>query len=294
MDRTRPHLRQPRYGDLTQGTVFSCASTLRYEGCHVFGLTITARCDVAQNKYPVLNYLPVVALHDWLSRDGLDILISQEQNDQAGNLRGMLKQANVSESLLLSLSLQKIAATHFPTDTGTSAQKKNAEKFATHIKLMDDFNEVLKAQNQDVTYGWFKKNRPKSIEQLIHRLSRHDVLGHYLLERLSLDDQLRQGYVCLLREVQTLPKSISDRLGKGIDCTTYSNLCHNGSPMAFQLVISVDDLAMPIIEVASPTMEHILQAFSQLFGRIGVADPVPAAISGLISTCLAESEGVRG
>lgn len=291
MDRTRPHLRQPRYGSITQGTVFSCVTTTRYEHCEVYGLTITARCDVAQEKYPILNYLPVVKLGDWLKRDGLDILVNQETNEQAGSLRAKLRQFNISENLLDVIPLENIAKVHFPLDIPQKTQKKFNEKFHEHTKIMKEFNQIIELGDASNIYEWFLTKRRKSLENLIHRLGRHEVLGYYLLEALSLDHEFRDGYVCLLREVQTLPRSISERIGRGIDSETYNRL--SGEELYhLGLKIPLGSLAMPITEIASPTIEHILQIFSQLFGRIGVADPVPGAIEELLALCLTPTEGV--
>jgi hypothetical protein len=51
---------KPTLGLLSQGTIFSCASAEDYPDCLVHGLVITARCDIAQSKVPIFNYLPVV------------------------------------------------------------------------------------------------------------------------------------------------------------------------------------------------------------------------------------------
>ena len=60
------YISAPKLGFLTQGTLFTCAAAEDYGGCNVHGLVITARCDVAQNKAAVFNYLPVVSLDDWV------------------------------------------------------------------------------------------------------------------------------------------------------------------------------------------------------------------------------------
>lgn len=59
------------------------------------------------------------------------------------------------------------------------------------------------------------------------------------------------------------------------------------------LFIPDDDLAMPITEIASPTMEHVLQAFSNLFGRIGVADPDEGVIGSIVDLCLDDKSGAQ-
>ncbi|WP_176082921.1 hypothetical protein [Martelella sp. HB161492] len=275
---------------MTQGTVFSCAKSIRYSKCDVFGLTITARCDVAQDKYPVLNYLPVVKLQDWLRRDGLDILVSQERNEQNGRLRSILKSADVSDALIGSIPLSDIAEIHFPIKEGEKTKNKISEQFRDHIVSMKEFEELNEKNDFNLIYTWFRDKKPKSIETLIKRLIRHEVLGYYILESLSIDDTREIGFVCLLREVQTLPRSISTQLGKGIDHETYHDLCENIS-LAFNLDIPRGEMAMPIVEVYSPTIEHILQAFSHLFGRIGVADPRPESVSAFLSDSLKNNRG---
>jgi hypothetical protein len=47
---------------------------------------------------------------------------------------------------------------------------------------------------------------------------------------------------------------------------------------------------MPITEIASPTIEHIMQSFSNVFGRIGVADPAEEVIGKILDSCLNDAE----
>ena len=289
----RPNLRRPTYGSITQGTVFSCAHAARYEGCEVFGLTITARCDVAQRKYPVLNYLPVVRLTDWLRRDGLDILVETERNEQSGQLGKILRQANISESLPLSVPHQEIAKVHFPLNEGTKAKKSSAERFHSLIREIDEFDDLAN-KDESSQYGWFCENRKSKVVDIVRRLSKHAVLGHYFFETLSHEGNRSDGYVCLLREVNTIPRQIAEKLGSGLDGASYEDLCGGGGVSMVSLVIPRDDLAMPICEIASPTMEHVLQVFSNLFGRIGVADPDENLIGGIVEACLRQNSGNPG
>ena len=182
----RPQLHLPTYGHITQGTIFCCARAPRYNACHVHGLVITARCDVAQRKYPVLNYLPVVSLPDWLRHDGLDILIDDELSTQNGTMKSMLREANISPSLVSSVSLETIAEVHFRTDQGTRNQIRLAIRFREHITLIEEFNSIQETSNIDELFSWFCKIRPGQVKSLIQRLNRHAVLGHYFFETLSL------------------------------------------------------------------------------------------------------------
>jgi len=44
---------------------------------------------------------------------------------------------------------------------------------------------------------------------------------------------------------------------------------------------TLTDFAMPIGEIVSPYVEHLLQTFSHLFGRIGLPDPDRAKVDEL-------------
>ncbi len=290
MSSIRPHIHRPRYGEITQGTIFCCAQATRYESCEVYGLAITARCDVAQRKYPILNYLPIIDLNEWLRRDGLDILVEQELNEQTGKLGALLRQANISPSLPDAVPLTRIADTHFPEGSGNKAQKNAAKSFREHVALIEDFKKVVGGGDAAAQFEWLRINRPKQIESLINRLSRHQVLGHYLFEEIWPEDGKKSGYVCLLREVATLPRNVAEELGRGLSCDRYQELCSQ-LKASTGLSIAREELAMPISLVGSPTIEHVLQAFSNLFGRIGIADPQAEVIGNIVEKCLSKEIG---
>lgn len=271
--RSRPDLASALLGKITQGTVFSCARAERYHNCEVYGIIITARCDIAQKKYPVLNFLPVVRLKDWLCRDGLYILRENKLSEYMGAIKNMLKEKDLSTNLLPYTSFEKIKNEYFSSSKSTSKkEKKTNERFCeltTKHKYLDEGD--IEKDSKSI-YQWFVKENPRKIDEIIKRLSRHDVLGYYFFETLSEGRGEDQGYVCLLREVGTLPKKVAEKLGSGLTYEEYRNISgdmYSGLGLTFK----VDNFAMPIVQVNSPTLEHLLQSFGNLFGRIGVEDP---------------------
>jgi len=186
----RPHLVQPKLGKLTQGSIFCCAVASGYPGSRVYGLTITARCDVAQDKYPVLNYLPVVELKDWLRVDGLEILKETETREQNGRLTGALKQANVSPSIRTSISLEEIARVHFPQDVGPKVKRRSSKIFTELVAEVNEFNRILVEENGELQMKWFLNHRSSSVSDLIRRLVKHDILGFYFFENIFEDEKL--------------------------------------------------------------------------------------------------------
>jgi len=284
---SRPILRNAEIGRITQGTIFSCAVAERYEDTNVFGLTITARCDVAQEKYHILNYLPVVSLADWLQNDGLDIMIDRERKEIMGSVRSIMKEASVSSSLIDAVGLISIAETHFPIGTSTKAEKARNERFSRYVTRYTDLSATSFA-SRNIGLTWFRRNGPSRIKELITELSRHTLQGYYFLEQLQIDDE-PVGYVALLREVTPLQRNVVSDLAKGISKEHWRQIYESGGGVALRF--DKDDFAMPISQVGSPTIEHIMQCFSNLFGRIGVADPSAAILGRMIAThCPDEGE----
>ena len=275
---------------ITQGTVFCCAQATRYDNCDVKGLVITARCDVKQNKFPVLNYLPIVSLPDWLRLDGLDILIDNETKKQRGELHRFLKEKGLSSTLVEAVPLDAIATEHFQVDQGAAAQKKMAQRFRAHISAMTSFSSIIKGRRNDI-YTWFCTNRTSDVQDLIQRLSRHSVLGYYFFETLDPRNVDLVGFVCLLREVRVLSKSIAECLGFGITQAKCNDIC--GRADGINLSFAHEDLAMPIAELGSPGIEHVLQTFSNLFGRIGVPDPVDEEVKEIVRVNVHEQRTIQ-
>jgi hypothetical protein len=60
----------------------------------------------------------------------------------------------------------------------------------------------------------------------------------------------------------------------------HSELAEN-SEWHVHLSFTHSDFAMPIGELTSPQVEHLLQTFSFLFGRIGLPDPGKESVAAL-------------
>lgn len=264
----RPHVEAARIGLLTQGTVFNCATAFRYPMKEVFGLTITARCDVAQEKYRLLNYVPIVRLDDWLQVDGLEILLDQERKQQLGSIKSALIEAELSPNLMMSIPFSEIISVHF----GAENRDRKVTKIRERLEKIASESEAVEASraNPHVCLSWLTENRLKPIRQLVKDLFDHKVLGYYFLERLYPNVEA-EGFVCLLREGSSLPKEIAEELANGLSAERWSELAHQGLQGRFEFLDL--DLAGPVTQLGSPTIEHVMQSYANLFGRIGIADP---------------------
>jgi hypothetical protein len=256
---------RPLLGRLTQGSIFSCASAEGYAGCEVYGFVITARCDVEQDKFPILNYVPIVKLDDWLDREGFDILSSRLRADLEGAISALLSQCKIAINILESQSLRDIESAFF-SEPYTSKEIKSAkDRFSGLIARNELIDQIeLNRLNQS---GKLYEINDKSASALLKELIQHKITGYYFLPSVY-DQGDDAGYVINLREVRHLTRVAAQKLANGLEASDGADIAaENG--LSFEL----DTLAMPIGELSSPAVEHVLQTFSTLFGRIGLDDP---------------------
>lgn len=260
-------IERPILGRLTQGCIFTCATAENYSECAVYGFVITARCDVEQAKSTVLNYLPIVPLASWLEVDGSDILLSRLAADGAGALKNAMDEAKIPEALLLSQTAEGIAESIAASDAD-KAVKRAALRF---LELWNNKLELERLGSEKLAKEIFDVNA-KSSAKLIKELVTQSLSGYYFLPSVASpgDDD---GYVILLREVKHLGWDLSRLVAGGLGPEEGDG--HLGTS---ELSFRHTNFAEPVGELRSPHVEHVMQCFSSLFGRIGLPDTPKAYI----------------
>ena len=271
-----PVIANPGRGLMTQGTLFSCAVAADYGWCATYGIVITARCDIAHDKVQVHNYLPVVALDDWLHRDGRILLARRLMSEAIGVMSGVLKESGFSPLILDTQSPRNILDTLYPTSTGGKFRER-FEKGCTRFELGTRCLDSLPSEKLSVSLG---KEAPKLRDALLGELVRNTLSGFYFLKSAEPGGS-DAGFVILIREVQTIPRELASAVAQGLDAELYGTLCEPHPSFRDKLSIRKDDFACPVGQMSSPHLEHLLQTFAFLFGRIGLPDPERAYIENL-------------
>lgn len=261
-------INEPLLGQLNQGSIFCCAKADRYHGCAVSGVVLTARCDLEQDKYNVLNYAPVVSLVDWLNVDGFDLLLSRARADLKSRTESALKTIGLPPSILNSQTVTTILESFIRAPDAEKAVKKADGRFA---ELSARYRDLARWIDQDsrANSDIFVKCDPL-VHAILKDLIYHRLAGYYFLPRLSAGGK-DEGFVVLLREVNHLPRRLAVRIAAGCDAAD-AELASRPDWLAY-VDFTLSDFAMPLGEIASPEVEHLLQTFSHLFGRIGLPDP---------------------
>lgn len=251
-----------------------------YEGCETFGLAITARCDTANDKVQIYNYLPVVSLDDWMHRDGKMILAERLEAEALGGLKAVLKDSGYNPAVLDTEKPDFLVAHFFPV-SATGKAKVAARKRATdQLQRYELAQRAKQSLPQERICHEVAATYQKYVTSLIDDLVRHKLGGYYFLEQVDVNGDDR-GFVVLVREIQAIPRKLAQLIVDGLDRQTFSAICAASPEFRGRLQISSEDLAMPVGIVRSPNIEHLMQSFALLFGRIGIADLAIDYISSL-------------
>jgi hypothetical protein len=254
---------RPDSRELTQGTIFTCALTENYLDCNSYGIIITARCDVANGKAPIFSYVPVVPYRDWSVRDGARIVAARAISNCTGELKRMLKSAELSETILETISIETVLGK--VQEDQSKQGKARAAKFEENCTQIKEAQAFLTATNRNDPQGIL--NRHSGIYQgLVKELLGNAVSDYHYLEEIEFEGKT-DGYVALLREIRFMPSSVAARILNGLTRNEFHSL--NASGVHFG---SDDDYAMPIGLLKSPYIEFLMQRLTNLFARIGVTD----------------------
>jgi hypothetical protein len=269
-------IKEPLLGHLNQGSIFSCAKAERYSNCVVYGLVLTARCDLEQDKYNVLNYAPAVSLRDWLKVDGYELVLSRASADLASRTASALKTIDLPASILNSQTPASILETYIRAENADKKLRRAETKFVElnqRVQQLARWTQGYTIDNKDI----FEHCGPIA-QTIVKELIHHRLAGYYFLPRLEAKSE-DTGFVVLLREVSHLPRELARLIANGLDATNATFLSQRHWLAYTDFTLS--DFAMPVGELTSPQVEHLLQTFSHLFGRIGLPDPDDATVDAL-------------
>lgn len=260
----------PRENEFTQGTVFSCAYAEDYPDTSSYGLVVTARCDATQDKAPIFSFIPVVPLHDWILLDGAKIAMDRIYSDGFNTFRNFLKDASLSESLLDTKTVEEIYESHFKAKEGDKIWGPRCVKIRT---VMNTFSRNQKLR----TIGGSREecrlhlvDNSAKVDAVLKELSGNRLAGFYLLRDMPLLSGEEVNSVALLREIHHMPTKLAREIVGGINKEDW--VSRNDVATRCPKFVASDDLAAPIAKLKSPWIEHVMQNFTMLFARIGVAD----------------------
>lgn len=252
MNKSRRIFDDAKIRNITQGSIFNGGTSCLYTHYNVLGVIITPRCDIAQHKVPYYYYLPMVSFEDWKKVEFPGLYIAKLKNDTLSRLRNELKNIRVSESLVNRYTAKKIREI---VETQNGSIPKNLNKTLTQLYDVEQFEEKkINFSKLVETYGGPKK-------ELLKEIAANKNLNYYLLEGVE------DFWLIRMRELNRLTPSVLIRLQNGIDSKLTDHELSENDICQYE-----DELFLPLYEIKSPYIEHIMQHFLSSFNRIGIED----------------------
>lgn len=235
--------------ELQQGCLFNGAIANGYNGCDVYGLIITPRCDIAQRKVSTVHYLPVVRFDDWKSH----YLVNELRSAEGEKINRMF-----------SAHLAKYNLTHL-LDPRFRVEEETLNKIGAGALQKSCIDGLLR---------WWSMFDSEKCEEILFVGDKYKSyianLADGKLERFLLLenwDGKEEYYVICLTEINRLQFTIAEKLIAGVLARdvdfTNNDLYDDSVPLRRYSIVN---------SLFSPYVEYVCQRFSNAFFRVGIED----------------------
>lgn len=260
----------------TQGTIVYGLRSQYYEDICCYGVIITARCDIAQEKVKALHVLSAISLRDWVCIELFNrAFYAYLENDILGPIKQWSKENGLDFDTLFAFGPKK---TLVNINADTSLKAKVRDKLEKSVSQWEHWKQL--------SYGC-------SIDEKINLLNgdlsskKKALLSELLSGRFPNDFYFLPGSACApkreyfdglvvnLRDIIQISLQEIDEIQKcGLDYASLSKT-ESGQERIQNLnqkfFLNCDNDFVDIIgNIDSPWIEHLVQNFSNTFARIGV------------------------
>ena len=247
-----------KIGVMTQGSIINGCIAEDFPNEQVYGCIVTPRCALGhQGKVNTVHYIPVVPFKRWFEQIALPNIRCRWKNEIKRKINNQFETNNLGKGIMdANLSYDDLCAI---VNTISKEKEKNKIKESLDTYYDKDVNSFKRYVNEGkgLVSGYLKE------------LKENKLTSFYLIESWDVVN-MPNHFVMMLRDIRRLQKDVADKIRIGvseIDITPI-DLCHN------DLYVSPnkDNFFWVEAQIASPFVEHILQAFMHNFSQIGVDD----------------------
>ncbi|TDW69015.1 hypothetical protein EDF57_101909 [Novosphingobium sp. PhB55] len=264
-------LRNLAPGEFIQGTIFTCALSDSYPNIAALGMLITARCDTAQDKAEVYNYIPLVPVESWIAKDGLEIVAKRAAANEMGSMKKAIADAGMDDVIIELISFDEILR---ELKKGTSKPEKSiAARFEKALTSYNLAKHIINQENRLLKSSLeYLSSNDGIYKSVIKELINNGIAEFHYIQKSYSGEETR-GYVALMREIRFISSSLGKKIAIGLDVNEFDAEKDSYAPGLNHVRFSKDqDFAMPLSCISSPLIELVMQRFANLFSRIGVED----------------------
>lgn len=241
-----------------QGTIFSNAKCLlNYD--KAYGVVINGSCDIDNEHYQNLLYLPIISFADWQRNALISKLLKEKKSEIEKKFLEKVEKTNLSfESLfLLDNHVKEIVEKYY--------KKKNDQELLYKYYILLKFYYLVSKQ-AEISNELMEELvllYEKDCNAIKNRLIENKFEDYLYLENVDFSEQesgLGNGYVVLLTEVYSIPMNLRREIFNGIDLDKKTEL---------KQYFGKEDIVLPISNLNPLYTGYLIQCFKNLF-RIGI------------------------
>lgn len=241
---------------------------------------VTAQCDLAHDKAPFVNFVPIVHLSDWLARDAEVLLARRICRQETEDLKSMLESLGLSTAVVTTEPARVVVDQFVLAAPAGALKAKQRERAARIPGTLADAEAVLSGGSVAVP---MREQHPGAARRLLRELLEGNLAGYYFLPAVS-PTGVQSGHVVLLRQVYHLTRALALDVPRGVLVKDLAAQLARSSMYGLDVDRDPEDIIEPVGQIASPFLEHVMQAFGTLFMRIGVTDLPGDFASMILST----------
>lgn len=271
---------------LTQGTIITSLRSNQYPDNYCYGIVISARCDLANDKINKIFYLEAIKLEDWiLSKKGFNILVNDVIKKDVTKLENILQRNGLNWETIKNFSIDEFDSV-IDSEFSIKQQKENND-----IKKL--FRKYKKYTNASVSLcerkNLLSENR-KIVTKIISNISNGQYTHFIYIPSDALDfaKNLKNGLIVDLQEVDYLNlETAKDLINYSIDSKS-SDLSDEKKEHYNKKFFLSEKPGYSIMlgNIKSPWIEYLMQHFSNVFIRIGINNPSKEDINQLVTKIL--------
>lgn len=191
-------------------------------------------------------------------------------------MKSCLKDAGYSVSLLSTEDPARILSITFGVTPEKGAAKGPAKNFGILVEERSEICSCLNSEPSSYEVVRLADKFRKDRDAFLKELAENRLNGFYFLPAVT-PSEASPGYVVLMRQVRHLGREIAHCMASGVSREEIAPIGGTPNSLSFEF----EDFAMPVGTLQSPYIEHLMQAFSTLFSRIGLPDLDPNYLEAL-------------
>lgn len=246
-----------KIGVLTQGSIINGCIAEDFPDEEVYGCVVTPRCALGHDgKVTTVHYVPVVRFDRWFDIVGKPKVKELWKKELRGQINNVFKNENIAENIMdANLSL------------GDMLKLTQNVKEKNRVKLVNNINAYYDVDS--TCFDIFLKEGRGCLTSYLKELKENKNSSYYLIESWE-ESKKNDFFVIMLRDVRRLQKHIASQFRNGVPESEIApiDLYHNDLFTTTQK----EHFYWVEAQLASPFIEHVLQAFVHNFSQIGVED----------------------